>query len=89
MARIRIQTHRVGVTEVLTSLGVLGEIDKQARHVASVANGMHNAKGYVGDAIIGDGAKPRAHGMVKTTDLHTKRSNAKHNTLLKALQGGG
>lgn len=50
---------------------------------------MHNAKGYVGDAIIGGGAKPRTHGMVKTTDLHTRRSNAKHNTLLKALQGGG
>lgn len=88
MARIRIQTHRTGMTEVLTSPGVLGEIDRQAKHVASVANGMHNAKGYVGDAIIGGGSKPRAHGMVKTGDRHAKRSNAKHNTLLKALRGG-
>ena len=88
MVNIRIQTHRKGMTEVLTSSGVLDEIDKQAKHVASTANGMHNAKGYAGDAIVGSGSKPRAHDMVKTTDLHAKRSNGKHNTLLKALRGG-
>lgn len=89
MAKVRIQTHRKGMTEVLTAPGTVAFIDRRAKAVAAAANGMHDASGYVGDAIVGSGGKPRAHGMVKATDLHSMRSNAKWNTLVKALAAGG
>ena len=86
---IRIKTHRSGMTEVLTAPGTVAFIDQQAKHVAATAQVMHDAKGFVGDAIVGSGSKPRAHGMVRTTDLHAIRSNAKHNTLIESLGQGG
>lgn len=86
--KIRIQLHRDGMTEVLTSEETRRFVDEQVQRVAAAARGMHNAQGYEGDTIIGTGSKPRAHGMVKTTDRHARRSNAKHNTLVKALAGG-
>lgn len=86
---IRIKTHRAGMTEVLTSDGATGFVDQQVQRVVTTAKGMHAAQGYKGDTIRGKGSKPRAHGMVRTTDQHAARSNAKYNTLLKALGGGG
>lgn len=84
---IKIKTHRAGMTEVLTSAGAVGFVDEQVQRVANSAKAMHNAQGYTGDTIVGSGSKPRAHGMVRTTDIHSARSNAKYNTLLKALGG--
>lgn len=84
---IKIKTHRDGMTEVLTSDGTVGFVDQQVDRVVELAQAMHEAQGYSGDTIVGSGSKPRAHGMVRTADQHAARSNAKYDTLLKALGG--
>lgn len=40
-------------------------------------------EGFVGDVIITD----RPHGAVRPATVHARRSNLKHNTLLKAVNG--
>ncbi|ADB10067.1 phage protein [Bifidobacterium dentium Bd1] len=52
--------------------------------MTNAANSMYGASGYKGDVIKTD----RPHGAVYPADIYSKRSNAKHNTLLKALSAG-
>lgn len=84
MARITVRLNRSGVLDVLNSPGVRADIEARTQAVTQAARGMHDAKGYVGDVITTD----RPHGAVRAVDRHARRSNAKHNTLLKALDAG-
>lgn len=84
----RFKPSRAGMTEILTSPATQALIQSHVERTIAVARSMHAAQGYEGNTIVGSGSKPRAHGMVWTADLHAKRSNAKHNTLIKALGGG-
>ena len=84
MARPRVRLHSRGVLDVLNSPGVRADIERRTRAIAHAADAMQNAKGYVGDVIDTD----RPHGAVRAATVHARRSNAKHNTLLKALDAG-
>lgn len=46
--------------------------------------GCGEEKGYIADVQKG---KARCHALVKTTNEHSRRDNAKHNTLIKSLGG--
>ena len=84
MPRIRVRTNRRGILDVLNSPGVRKDIETRVDAVTRAAQGMHDAKGYTGDVIATD----RPHGAVRATDMQARRSNARHNTLLKALDAG-
>lgn len=70
--------------EIRLSDEVEAELLAIAKQMAETANGMHDAKGYEAKSSKG---KKRARGRVVITDLHTARSNAKHNTLVRVLGG--
>lgn len=55
-----------------------------AEAMAEKANNMHEADGYTAKSSKG---RKRARGHVFITDVHTARSNAKHNTLIRVLGG--
>ena len=57
------------------------EADKVKAAADAIASGKYEVK-------VDSGPK-RAYAVVKTTDAKSRASNAKHNTLLKALRGGG
>ncbi|MGE8691838.1 hypothetical protein [Bifidobacterium bifidum] len=84
MPRPKVKLHSQGVFEVLNCQGVRNDIERRTTAIRDAANSMHNAKGYEGDVIATD----RPHGAVRATTRHARRSNAKHNTLLKALDAG-
>ncbi|KFI49745.1 hypothetical protein [Bifidobacterium biavatii] len=84
MAKVKVRLHSSGVLDVLNSAGVRNDIERRTEAITAAANRMHNAKGYVGDVIKTD----RPHGAVRATTRYAKRSNAKHNTLLKSLDAG-
>lgn len=53
----------------------------KAQTICTRANSIGSGE-YVCDVQAG---KTRCHAMVKTTDIKSRASNAKHNTLLKAM----
>lgn len=67
--------------QVLNSAGVQAELATLAGKAVSVANGMGSAT-YASNVQAG---KVRAHAIVYTPSRHAINSNAKHNSLLKAL----
>lgn len=69
---------------ILKSSRVRALVYSKAQEIASRANGMYGASGY--GAKVKDGSA-RVRGIVYTGDLHSIRSNHKHNTLQKALGG--
>lgn len=83
MAR-KIQMNPRGANAVLNDSAVAQWVSDTTQRIAERANKMHAAKGWVGDVRATD----RPHGVVRATDLHTIRSNAKWNTLQKAMWAG-
>lgn len=84
MAQVKVKLDRQGVLEVLNSQGVHDDIQRRVDAVRNAANNAHNSKGYKGDVIKTD----RPHGAVWAADKHACASNAKYNTLMKALDAG-
>lgn len=84
MARTKVRLDRKGFSELLNSPEVRDDIQRRVNAVRDRANGMFNADGYQGDVITTD----RPHGAVWAGDLHSRRSNRAHNTLMKALDAG-
>lgn len=71
-----------GLNEVMSSSGVQGVIAGAGRGIASRAGG--------GIEYRDGSAHPWvARGYVRTTDIESARRNARENSLLKALGGGG
>lgn len=84
---VRYKASSAGATELLNCPQMLTAIGGIVQGAASRANAMsRHGGGYVADVRTG---KRRAHGMVKTTDFGSILDNSRHNTLLKALGGGG
>lgn len=81
MARNRVKFDRNAFSEILNSDGVRDDIQRRVDNVRDLANRMFAANGYQGNVITTD----RPHGAVWAGDIHSRRSNAKHNTLMKAL----
>ncbi|SDY29102.1 hypothetical protein [Eubacterium barkeri] len=84
MADVKVKINSAGARQLLNSAAVQGELLKRAEKIKVRADGMGSGK-YVADVQPG---KNRAHAMVKTTDFISKKSNAKHNTLLKSINAG-
>lgn len=84
MANVKVKMNSAGARAILNSAGVQGNLLNRANGIKASAEGMGNGK-YSADVRPG---KNRAHAMVKTTDFVSIKSNAKHNTLLKALGAG-
>lgn len=84
MANVKVKINSSGARQLLNSTAVQGELLKRAEKIKARADGMGSGK-YTADVQPG---KNRAHAMVKTTDFISKKSNAKHNTLLKSMDAG-
>lgn len=83
---IKVTINHAGARAVMNSQGVQNELLRRAMNIANAAEAM-SGEGvhYAADVQPG---KNRAHALVKTTDRHSRASNAKHNTLLKSLDAG-
>ena len=68
----------------MNSRAIQDELLRRARAIKAHADSMGSGC-YEADVQPG---KNRAHAMVKTTDVVSMASNAKHNTLLKSLDAG-
>lgn len=84
MANVKVKINSAGAKAILNSGGVQSELLRRANSIKMSADGMGKGK-YTADVQPG---KNRAHAMVKTTDFVSIKSNAKNNTLLKALGSG-
>ena len=85
MSKWRFEHDKNAYFTLMKSDEVMAVIEKAAGRVCDAANSMGNA----GDAYemhTGLGST-RAHANVSPANIHAVRSNAKHNTLLKALRG--
>lgn len=81
---IKVVMNPAGARAVMNSQGVRNELLRRAMNIKDVADSIGSAT-YAADVQEG---RNRAHAMVKTTDRHSRASNAKHNTLLKSLDAG-
>lgn len=76
--------NQQAIKDLLNSPSVTADVQRRVDAVKAAANSMYSSDGYEGDVIHTD----RAHGAVWAADQHARRSCAKHNTLLKALDAG-
>lgn len=83
---IRVEINPAGARAVMNSQGVQNELLRRAMNIADAAESV-SGSGVTYAADVQPG-RNRAHALVKTTDRHSRASNAKHNSLLKALDAG-
>lgn len=76
------QPKSAGMKMILKSPASLALVSAKAARVAQKANSMYGASSYKVHAKMG---AERAHAFVYTGDRYAMRSNAKHNTLQKAM----
>lgn len=83
MAKGRFKWRPGAAVKVMNSAEIQAELLDIAESIASTASLAvpESLDGYVADVQPG---KTRAHAMVKTSDVMTRRAEAKHNLLLKA-----
>lgn len=81
---VKVKINSSGAREILNSAGVQSDLLHRANGIKRSAESMGNGT-FEADVQAG---KCRAHAMVKTTDIVSIRSNAKNNTLLKAMGSG-
>lgn len=85
MADVRMAFNRSAFSELMNGRACQAVIERKAAAVQAAADGQGSAT-YAHNTQPG---KKRCHGIVFTPSEHAIRSNAKHNSLLKALYGGG
>lgn len=73
--------NTAGYRAIMCSSGMQATLSSEANTIRARADSMANAK-YGVKVTVG---AVRARGIVYTSDRHAMYSNAKHNTLLKAL----
>ena len=78
MAKSRFVLNRAGVRSLLKSEEMANICSKYAKDIATRAG-----EGYISDVYVG---KNRVNAGVSTDSIKAMRSNAKHNTLLKAMK---
>lgn len=84
MAKCKVVMNALGARAILNSPEVQADLLSRAEAIKSRADAVGSGK-YVADVQPG---KNRAHAMVKTSDMKSAASNAKHNTLLKSIDAG-
>jgi len=77
----RFRVNSAGARQLMNSPAMQADLLSRATSIKARADGMGSGV-YAADVQAG---RNRAHAMVKTTDALSMASNAKHNTLLKAL----
>ncbi|WP_019148783.1 hypothetical protein [Timonella senegalensis] len=86
MAKVRVKMNSAGAQAILNSPGVQADLLARAQAVQAVANSfIGDGEGFVADVQSG---KNRAHAMVRTSDVVSRRANAKQNVLLSSLDAG-
>lgn len=85
MADVKVTLNRAAMQQYLNGGSTQALIEQKAARVQVSADAMGSAS-YRHDTRPG---KARCHGIVYTPSEHAIRSNRKHNSLLKALYGGG
>lgn len=81
--KVKYKPNRSARRQILNSEAAVDAVARRAERVKAAADSMGGAT-YAHDARPG---KNRAHAIVYTPSRHAMYSNAKHNTLLKALSG--
>lgn len=81
MSKVKFVLNRAGVRELLQSQEMQAVIEEATQNVLTNAGGQ--SAGYDANVITG---KNRVVGRVYADTIRAKRSNSKHNTLLKALR---
>ena len=81
---VRVKINSRAARALLNGPEVQGELLARAEKVKASAESMGSGE-YVADVRPG---KNRAHAIVRTTDIESRRSNAKHNSLVKGLNAG-
>lgn len=85
MARgVRARINSRAARALLNGPEVQGDLLARAERIKAKAESMGGGE-YVADVQPG---KNRAHAIVRTTDIESRRSNAKHNSLMKSLGAG-
>lgn len=83
MGRVDVKINLAGVNALMRSAAAQREVDAAGRRIAA----------HTGDADMEyEPGSPHpwvARGYVRTTSARAARENAKNNTLLKAVSGGG
>lgn len=72
-----------GFRQMFNSQEMCDLCTRTANPIARRANSMFGASGY--EVSPGRPGKNRCHAIVYTGDMHSVKSNRRHNTLLKAL----
>lgn len=86
---MRIDWNIDGFKEVRYSSEVAGLLEEKAEDIAARAEAMDGGHYAVGSRPGAARPSGRHRASVVTADYKAIRGNAKHNTLLKALGGGG
>lgn len=85
MARgIRVKINSRAARALLNGPEVQGDLLARAERIKAKAESIGSGE-YVADVQPG---KNRAHAIVRTTDIESRRSNAKHNSLMKSINAG-
>lgn len=78
---VRFSPNRAAAARVMNSDAVMSDLRRRVDAVVEAAGSMGSAA-YAGDVQPGRG---RAHGIAYTPSHHAIASNARHNSLLRAL----
>lgn len=84
MGDVEFKPNRAAFRQIMKSGPIRALLAQSASLMKASADSMGSGV-YAAD--VRDGAVS-AHGMVKTTDIISRRSNAKHNSLLKSIDAG-
>ena len=88
MSSIRVKLHNRGFYQLRSAPPVVADLERRGRRVLDAANRtMPGRDGYAMSSFQGK-KKPQGRWFVQvyTRSNHAKRSNAKHNTLVSALE---
>lgn len=86
-SRIQVKINRRGFYALRSAPNVVADLERRGRRVRDAANrSMPEGEGYAMSSFQG-AKKPQGRWFVQvyTRTTHAKRSNAKHNTLIKAM----
>lgn len=90
MAKVRVKINSKAAVDLMNSGPVQEMVLREAQQVAGKANDALKPRSQSAGRFEADvqPGKSRAHALVKTKGVYPARHNAKHNTLLKALNSG-
>lgn len=89
-ANVRVKINSAGARAVLTSAGVLGDIEARANAIADSACSKCSEDTLDNPPFMAraESSGSRARASVWTSSPHGVNSNNKHNTLLKSIDAG-